>query len=55
MSAMSNRPRKITFAEMRNMGVRRGMLLCLVLSACSSENDVAPTVYVPPFPLLRML
>jgi hypothetical protein len=47
---MSDRPQKITFAQMRNTGVRRGMLLCLVLSACSSENDVAPTVHVPPSP-----
>jgi hypothetical protein len=50
---MPDRPQRITFAEMRNMGVRRGMgaLLCLVLGACSSEKieiGGAPVVYVPP-------
>jgi hypothetical protein len=48
---MTDRPTKITFAEMREMGVRGGMLLCLVLSACSSEKvevGGAPVVYVPP-------
>jgi hypothetical protein len=42
---------KITFAEMRGMGVCRGMLLCLLLSACSSDKveiGGAPVVYVPP-------
>ena len=50
---MTDRPQKITFAEMRNMGVRRGMLLCLLLSACSSDKveiGGAPVVYVPPSP-----
>ena len=44
-------PQKITFAEMLNMNMRRGMLLCLLLSACSSDKiDVPPVVYVPPSP-----
>jgi hypothetical protein len=48
---MPDDPQKITFAKMRYMGVRRGMLLCLLLGACSSEKiDVAPVVYVPPSP-----
>jgi hypothetical protein len=50
---VTDRPQKITFAEMRESGVRRGMtaLLCLVLSACSSDKveiGGAPVVYVPP-------
>ena len=48
---MPDRPQKITSAEMRNMGVRRGLLLCLVLSACSSDKieiGGASVVYVPP-------
>ena len=49
--AMPDDPQKITFTEMRNMGVRRGMVLCLLLSACSSDKiDVPPVVYVPPSP-----
>ena len=50
---MPDDPQKITFAKMRNMGVRRGVLLCLALSACSSDKveiGGAPVVYVPPSP-----
>jgi hypothetical protein len=50
---MLDRPQRITFAEMRESGVRRGMLVCLllVLSACSSDRiDIPPAVYVPPSP-----
>ena len=42
---------KITFGEMRESGARGIMLLCLVLSACSSDNvDLPPATYVPPSP-----
>jgi hypothetical protein len=46
-----HRPQKITFAEMRDMRMFRGMLLFLVLGACSSDKiDAPPVVYVPPSP-----
>jgi hypothetical protein len=46
-----NRPEKITFGEMREFGARGIMLLCLVLSACSSDNvDLPAATYVPPSP-----
>jgi len=49
---MSDHPQKITFAEMRNMVVRRGMLLCLLLGACSSDkiDGVPIPAYAPPSP-----
>ena len=50
-ASIPSRSQKITFAEMRDMGVGRGMLLCLLLSACSSDKveiGGSPVVYVPP-------